>query len=192
MRFGLNKSFIKYCAKEKAMPKRKQRTMRMHYVLLLLLLALFAGINVGGYFSVPSIIGSASQYAVGTAGYVPVRISVQGSELIMASDCYTLRVTVSDVQALSIANGLEKRIDTRPLTHDIMKDIFDNYDFKVLAARVNYFQDGIYYGDLVMQQGNKVLSIDARPSDAIAIAVRYDVPVHFNESLLMQQGTKTC
>ena len=174
------------------MPKRKHKTIRMHYVLLLLLLAFFMGINIGGYFAIPSAIGSATDYSVGTNGYVPVRINVVGSDLIMASDCYTLRVTVSEIQALSIANGLEKRIDTRPLTHDIMKDIFDNYNMKILAARINFFENGIYYGDLVLQQGNKVLSIDARPSDAIAIAVRYDVPVHFNESLLMQQGTKTC
>ena len=73
-----------------------------------------------------------------------------------------------------------------------MKDIFDNYNMKILAARVHSFLDGIYYGDLVVQQGNKVLSVDARPSDAIAVAVRYDVPVHFNETLLMQQGVKTC
>lgn len=73
-----------------------------------------------------------------------------------------------------------------------MKDIFDNYDFKILAARVNSFDNGIYYGDLIIQQGNKVLNIDARPSDVIAIAVRYDIPVQFNETLLMQQGTKTC
>ena len=175
------------------MPKtKKYRTMRMHFVLLLLLLAFFMGINIGGYFSIPSIIGTASQYAVSTAGYVPVRISVEGSDLIMASDCYSLRVTISDIQALSIANGLEKRIETRPLTHDIMKDMFEHYGLEVLAARVNYFQDGIYYGDIILQQGNKVLNIDSRPSDAIAIAVRYDIPVHFNESLLMQQGAKTC
>ena len=174
------------------MPKKKTRTMKIHYVLLLLLLAFFIGINIGGYFAIPSIVGSASQYPVSTAGYVSVRISVEGSDLIMASPCYALRVTISDVQALSIAYGLEKRIETRPLTHDIMKDMFEHYEFKVLAAHVNYFQDGIYYGDIILQQGNKVLSIDSRPSDAIAIAVRYDIPVHFNESLLMQQGVKTC
>ena len=174
------------------MPKKKNRTMKMHYVLLLLLLAFFMGINIGGYFAIPSVIGTASQYAVSKEGYVPVKINVQGSDLIMSSSCYSLRVTISDIQALSIANGLEKRIETRPLTHDIMKDIFDNYGIKILAARVHSFLDGIYYGDLVIQQGNKVLSIDARPSDAIAVAVRYDTPVHFNETLLMQQGVKTC
>ena len=174
------------------MAKRKHRTMKIHYVILLLLLTLFTGINIGGYFSLPSIIGSASDFAVSTEGYVPVRIDVQGSDLIMSSDCYTLLVTISDIQALSIAYGLENRIYARPLTHDIMKDIFDNYDFKILAARVTFFQDGIYYGDLVVQQGNKVLSIDSRPSDAIAIAVRYDITVQFNESLLTQHGINTC
>ncbi len=171
---------------------QKQRGIRTHYVLLLILLAFFVGINVGGYFSIPSLIGSATDYRVSEEGYVPVRIDIQDSDLVMASDCYSLRVTISDIQALSIANGLEKRIETRPLTHDIMKDIFENYNFRVLAARINSFADGIYYGDLIVQQGNKVLSIDSRPSDAIAIAVRYDLPVHFNETLLAEQGTKTC
>src|SRR3989338_7798729 len=114
------------------MPK-KSRTMKMRYVFLLILLALFMGINIGGYFSIPSLIGSVSQYSVSTAGYVPVRINIQASDLIMASDCYSLRLTINDVQALSIANGLDKRIETRPLTHDIMKDIFDNYEIKILA-----------------------------------------------------------
>ena len=90
------------------MPKiKKHRTMKMHYVLLLLLLALFMGINIGGYFAIPSVIGTASQYAVSTDGYVPVSINIQGSDLIMASPCHSLRVTISDVQALSIANGLQ-------------------------------------------------------------------------------------
>ncbi len=171
---------------------KKSKIMRMHYVLLLILFSFFMGINIGGYFSIPSVIGNASQYSVSTEGYVPVQINVQGSDLVMSSDCRALRVTVSDTQALSIAYGLEKRVYDRPLTHDIMKDIFDNYELKVLSARVIFFENGIYFGDLVVQQGNKVLSIDSRPTDAIAIAVRYDIPVYFNQTLLEEHGTDTC
>jgi bifunctional DNase/RNase len=99
---------------------------------------------------------------------------------------------ISDTQALSIKQGLEKTIDKRPLTQDIMKDIFDNFDIEVLMVRIDAFSDGIYYARIIIQQGDKVLDIDSRPSDAAALAVRSSLPVYVKNELLSTYGENIC
>ena len=127
-----------------------------------------------------------------TDGFVRVNVSIEGTAMIFTGNCRQITMNVVDTQALSIINGILKRVDTRPLTHDMMKDILDNFGIKVILARVESFENEIYYAKTFLQQGNQVLELDTRPSDAVGIAVRTDTPVYFKAVLLETKGTNVC
>ncbi|MBI2076657.1 MAG: bifunctional nuclease family protein [Candidatus Aenigmarchaeota archaeon] len=125
-------------------------------------------------------------------GFARVNVSIEGTAMIFTGDCRQVTMNVVDTQALSIFNGILKKVDTRPLTHDMMKDILDNFGIKVIAARVESFENEIYYAKIFLQQNNQILELDARPSDAVGIAVRTDTPVYFKAALLETKGTNVC
>ena len=127
-----------------------------------------------------------------TDGFVRVSVAIEGNGMIFTGNCRQITMNVVDTQALSIFNGIAKKVDTRPLTHDIMKDMLDNFGIKVIAARVESFENEIYYAKLFLQRDNQVLELDSRPSDAVGIAVRTDTPVYFKANLLETKGTNVC
>ncbi len=129
---------------------------------------------------------------ISTEGYAKAIVDITGSTLTFYSGCHELSMNVHEVQALSIKNGLEGKIETRPLTHDIMRDINENFGIKTELVRVESFRDGIYYARIFMKQGSKALDVDARPTDAVGIAVRMNVPIYFKQELLERYGIKTC
>ncbi len=129
---------------------------------------------------------------VSLEGYVKADVSIDGDVLTFRSDCYELPMTIHEVQAMSIKSGLENKIEARPLTHDIMRDMIESFGIKVTMVRIESFNDGIYYARIFMKQGNKALDVDARPTDATGIAVRLNVPVYFNQELMERYGTKNC
>lgn len=130
--------------------------------------------------------------AISLEGYTETSVDIENNTLTFRSDCYELSMIVHEVQALSIKGGIEDRIEIRPLTHDIMRDMIENFGIKVDAVRVESFRDGIYYARIFMSQGSKALDVDSRPTDAVGIAVRLGAPVYFNQQLLEQYGTKIC
>lgn len=129
---------------------------------------------------------------ISTDGFVRVNVSMEGAAMIFTGNCRQITMNVVDTQALSIINGILKRVDTRPLTHDMMKDILENFGIKVILARVESFENEIYYAKTFLQQGNRVLELDTRPSDAVGIAVRTDTPVYFKQDLLATKGKVIC
>lgn len=131
-------------------------------------------------------------FQVNTEGYSVADVSIDQSTLYLSTDCYQISMDISDTQALSIDRGLEKIIDNRPLTHDTMKDMMDNFGISALAARIESFEDGIYYARVILRQGNRVLSLDSRPSDAVAIAVRTGISVYVKDDVISRYGKNTC
>ncbi len=129
---------------------------------------------------------------VSMEGYVKVDAAIADNILTFRSDCYALPMTIHEVQAMSIKGGLENKIEARPLTHDIMRDMIETFGIKITLVRIESFNDGIYYARIYMKQGNKALDVDARPTDATGIAVRLNVPIYFNQELLEKYGTKIC
>lgn len=129
---------------------------------------------------------------ISNEGFVKVDVSLEGSALQFSSECFTVIMNIHEIQALSIRNGMANRIDTRPLTHDMLREIIDNFGIKVLQVSVESFEDDIYKAKTFLQQGSKLLDIDTRPSDAVGIAVRTGAPVYFNKQLLESKGVNTC
>ena len=84
-----------------------------------------------------------------------------------------LPIVIGGFEAQSIAIALEKNIDPpRPLTHDLFKNFAQNYDIKIKQVIINKLIDGIFYSSLICEQNKVEEIIDARTSDAVALAIR--------------------
>jgi bifunctional DNase/RNase len=99
-----------------------------------------------------------------------------------------LPVVIGSNEAQSIAIGIERQPNSRPLTHDLLLKFAKTFNVSILEVVINRFRDGVFYAMLVCQQGNEIITIDARPSDAIAIAVRLGCEIYAYESVMQEAG----
>lgn len=131
-----------------------------------------------------------------TDGYskVDVRVSTDGNSgiVLIQAGCYQVTANTELQQVESITNGQEGIVSVRPNSHDLMRDALNSLDIKVLMVKIVDIRDNNYIGWLVLQQGTKIVNLDSRPSDAIAIAVRTGAPVYMNDGLLKSQGKNIC
>jgi bifunctional DNase/RNase len=77
---------------------------------------------------------------------------------------------------------------SRPLTHDLFKSFSDAFDVELKEVIIYNLLEGIFYSKLICDQGKKEIEIDARTSDAIALAVRFKCPVYTYENILSKAG----
>ena len=161
---------------------------------LLVLLAFFVGINIGGYFYQSPLVKYMSNmtYEVSNDGFSIVEPKINGTAVYLVGECRVVSFDVTEDQAYSIQMGVERSLGTRPLTHDIMKDILDVFDVRILNIRIDRYEDDIYFATIFFQQGEKVLELDARPSDSIAMALRTYTPLYFKDSILQSKGIYIC
>lgn len=89
----------------------------------------------------------------------------------------TLPIWIGMLEANAIAAGLEHLQLPRPMTHDLFKNLLDQIGVKLLRVEVTDIRENTYYAVLHMEVGGNSIVIDSRPSDAIAIAIRMDVPI---------------
>ena len=101
-----------------------------------------------------------------------------------------LPIWVGKSEASAISFALENVAPPRPLTHDFMKSILDNVDAKVLSAVVTDLKDNTYYAKIHLWYGDSEYSIDSRPSDAIALALRAEAPIFTREEVLQKQSSE--
>lgn len=130
--------------------------------------------------------------AMSTEGFTEVEIGVEGGSIKLIGDCYMLSMIANDYQIYSISQGMSGVMDVRPTSHDTVKNMVDMFGIEVLMVKVHSLIEGTYYANLFMMQGNKVLNLDTRPSDAIGIAVRTGSPVYVLDSLLRENGVYVC
>ena len=95
-----------------------------------------------------------------------------------------LPIWVGFMEASSIAMELEKTPRARPITHDLIKNIFDHTNFKLSKIEVTDLKDNTFYANIYLQNNGKEHIFDARPSDAIAIAIRTGAPIFVNEKVI--------
>lgn len=153
------------------------------------------GLLIGLYFSPPALreaVFAPGSFSIPQAGYKPANVSIEGNRVFIASGCRALTFEVTDDQALSISYGLEKRVLSRPLTHDVLKDILDNYNISVESVAIDSFEEEIYTAKIFLRQADKVLNLDSRPSDAIALAVRLGMNVKIKGDVLEAKGVNIC
>ena len=95
-----------------------------------------------------------------------------------------LPIVIGNAEAESIAIGIEKPRKGRPHTHDLFIRFAKEFGIEIKEVVINRFRDGVYYAMLVCQHGNDLTMVDARPSDAIAIAVRLGCGICAYESVM--------
>ena len=99
-----------------------------------------------------------------------------------------LPIVIGGFEAQAIAVALEKMNPTRPLTHDLMKNLCQSFSIEVKEIVINNLLDGIFYSQLVCKHGNEIIEIDSRTSDALALAVRFECPIYTYEFILDSAG----
>jgi bifunctional DNase/RNase len=99
-----------------------------------------------------------------------------------------LPIIIGGFEAQAIAIQLEKMTPSRPLTHDLFKNFADTFDIKLKEVIIYNLVEGIFYAKLICDGADKEIEIDARTSDAIALAVRFDCPIYTYEFILSAAG----
>lgn len=91
-------------------------------------------------------------------------------------------IGIYEAEAITIA--LQEVEVSRPLTHDLIKNVFNQLNTRVLRVEVLSLKDDTFYGNIVAEANGQTINIDARPSDALAIAVRTHVPIFVSQSVM--------
>ncbi|MBI2232845.1 MAG: bifunctional nuclease family protein [Candidatus Aenigmarchaeota archaeon] len=166
-------------------------------VAALVVLFFVAGVIIGMYFSPPvlkeAVFTNRNISAIlPEAGYSLANVSMDGNTVVLQSGCKAITFEITEDQALSIRFGLEKNVFSRPLTHDIMKDVLDHYNIAVESVAIDSFEEDIYRAKIYMRQADRVLNLDARPSDTIALAVRLGMKIKVKDEILESNGKNIC
>lgn len=97
-----------------------------------------------------------------------------------------LPIWVGIFEANAIALELEKVSTPRPMTHDLLKNILDGLGITVQQITVNDLKENTFYATIDLNYNGSVISIDSRPSDAIALALRTNAPIFVAENVVAQ------
>ena len=115
--------------------------------------------------------------------------SSTGAYVLLLGDKNSQRkmpIVIGSAEAESIAVGIDKQRGGRPLTHDLFLRFAKEFNVEIKEVVINRFREGVYYAMLVCQQGNDITMVDARPSDAIAIAVRVGCSIYAYEAVMQE------
>lgn len=100
-----------------------------------------------------------------------------------------LPIWVGAVEATAIAFAQQEVIPPRPLTHDLMKELLEKLDGSLVAVHLTELRDGVFYANLILKNSTDVeVTLSARPSDAIALALRTKSEILATEELLTEAG----
>jgi bifunctional DNase/RNase len=99
-----------------------------------------------------------------------------------------LPIIIGMFEAQSIAIQIEKINPNRPLTHDLFKSFAEHVHVAVLEVLISDLKEGVFYSKIVCSDGASTFELDSRPSDAIAIGLRFGVPIFTVESVLSEAG----
>ncbi len=100
-----------------------------------------------------------------------------------------LPIVIGGFEAQAIAIALEKMVSPpRPLTHDLFKEFANVFEIGLEEIIIYKIKDGVFYANLHCHRNNKDEIIDARPSDAVALAIRFQCPIYTTEEVLQSAG----
>jgi bifunctional DNase/RNase len=101
-----------------------------------------------------------------------------------------LPIWIGPAEADAIAVRLQEVAVARPLTHDLLRSVIDSLGANVEYVLVNDLSNDTFYARIILALDGRTMEIDSRPSDAIALAVRAQVPIFADESVLEKAGVK--
>lgn len=95
-----------------------------------------------------------------------------------------LPIVVGALEAQNIALPLQGEVPPRPLTHDLLKSVMETLGGRLERIIITHIHENTYYANLVINQNGESKTIDSRPSDAIALALRCNVPIYMKNQLI--------
>lgn len=112
-----------------------------------------------------------------------------GSPIVVLNDKENrkaLPIWIGSAEASAIIRKIENITSTRPMTHDLFISIAQQSEFEITKVEINDVDDQTYFSTIFMhnKELNKTIEIDSRPSDAIAIALRAEVPIYVTDNVL--------
>jgi len=112
--------------------------------------------------------------------------------LLKENDSETvLPIWVGIYEANAIALEIEKVSTPRPMTHDLLRNLLIGLDATVIKVVVSELKDDTFYAVIWLDRGGEVVSIDSRPSDALALALRMDCPIYVEDEVLKSSKQAT-
>ena len=99
-----------------------------------------------------------------------------------------LFIWIAQPEAYAIAVELQGSTSPRPLTHDLLKNVISELGARIVSIVVSDLVEEVYYARIVLDVAGRHVEIDARPSDAIALAVRAKTPIYVEDNILEQAG----
>jgi uncharacterized protein len=97
-------------------------------------------------------------------------------------------IVIGGFEAQAIAVALERMNPSRPLTHDLMKNMMSVFGVELKEVVIYKLEEGIFYSKLICENADGKVEIDSRTSDALALAVRFEAPIYTNETILINAG----
>jgi bifunctional DNase/RNase len=154
-------------------------------IIIILILIVISAYSFYGYIQTKKILT--------TEGFIEMRVEKvvsidERAAILLKSDCSELSFYISPDQASAISEGMSNVTKFRPMTHDIFVNVLESFDIQPVMIKITKLSESTYYAELILQKDNRFLIADSRPSDAIALAVRTNMPIYVNESLT----TKVC
>ena len=120
-------------------------------------------------------------YSQSQSGAYALILEVNGDKL-------RLPIIIGEAEAQSIAIAIEGHETRRPLTHDLFKTFATSFDINITEVVINRFKDGLFYTELHCVKDGEESIIDARTSDAVAIALRFNAPIYANTQVVEEAG----
>jgi uncharacterized protein len=119
--------------------------------------------------------------AIGEGTTVPLVVLSDGSDRM-------LPIFIGIWEAISINSAKNREVLPRPFTHDLFLDLCGKFSITFRFLQIDSLEDGVYYAQLVLVHDQHEEYLDCRPSDGIALALRGDVPIFVDESVLAEAG----
>ena len=120
-------------------------------------------------------------YSQSQSGAYALLLEVKGEQT-------RLPIIIGEAEAQSIAIAIEGHETRRPLTHDLFKTFAKSYEINITEVVINRFKEGLFYSELHCVKDGEETIIDARTSDAVALALRFDAPIYANSQVVEEAG----
>ena len=99
-----------------------------------------------------------------------------------------LLIWIGESEAFAIDNHLKQMPVQRPITHDLLKTVIDTFSGKVNSVCITAIEDTTFYAQVKLELNGEVYELDSRPSDALALAIRSEVPIYVEENVIEENG----
>lgn len=99
-----------------------------------------------------------------------------------------LPIIIGMFEAQAIAIEIEKIVPNRPMTHDLFKSFAASFDYEIKEIYISDLKEGVFFAKIICEGEKGTVEVDSRPSDAIAIGLRFDVNIYTSEAILDEAG----